>query len=173
MRARRVFPRGARAPQFARSACVLALLASTPACVQLRLEKSRFLRPIPRAATSSLAPGASLAECVQRLGAPYFVWEQPQGAVALGYAWQHSKGWGFGVSAPITQHVDAAFDFDDLNENTHGFALWFDPAWKLERIEFGRLRDLNAAPVRPRPNYIGVAPAAGSPASGPRASEPQ
>jgi hypothetical protein len=173
MRTRRVVRRGARAPHFARVTCVLALLASAPACVQVRWEKSRFLRPVPRAATSSLAPGASLAECVQRLGAPYFVWEQPQGAVTLGYAWQLSKGWGFGVSGSIVKNVDASFDFDDLDAHTHGFALWFDPAWKLERIEFGRLRDLHAPAPRPRPNFIGLTPAAGSPAAAPRATEPQ
>jgi hypothetical protein len=169
MRLRRESAPRARAAALARVAGLIALVASAPACLQLRLEKTRFLRPVPRATTSALSPGASLAECVERLGAPFFVWEQPQGAVALGYAWQYSKSWGLGVSGTVTRNVNASFDFDDSSADTHGFALWFDSEWKLVRIEHGRLRDLSATPARLRPNYIGLAPGAG--AVGPRADE--
>ncbi len=121
-------------------------------CVRGRYQKNTFLRPIAGDAEAGLAPGAELAECVARLGAPNYVWEQPGGAMAVAYAWSRSVGWGLGVSGTIVRNVDASFDFDDLSADTRGLVLWFDPTWRLERLERGRIRDVAAPLGRPRPN---------------------
>jgi len=140
---------------FARRACSLALAASLSAsCVQLRWEKSRLERPMPEARLNAVAPGDSLGVCLQRLGAPHLVWEQPNGAIAIAYAWSYSSGWGFGVSTPITRAIDASYNFDTLAADTQGLALWFDADWNLVRTQRGYLHDLAKTPARARPNFV-------------------
>lgn len=134
-------------------ALALSALAAS-SCVRARYQKSTVLRPVPLAAHSELEPGASLRECLARLGAPNFVWEQPSGALAVAYAWSRSVGWGVGVSGTIVRNVDASFNYDDLSANTRGLVLWFDANWRLERVERGRMRELAAPPLRARPSLM-------------------
>lgn len=151
----------ARAARIGAVALALGALASS-SCVRARYQKSTVLRPIPLAVQSELELGANLRDCLASLGAPSFVWEQPNGAVAIAYAWSRSVGWGVGVSATIVRNVDASFDYDDLSASTRGLVLWFDSSWKLTHIERGRLRDLAAPLVRPRPNLMTPRPEEGS-----------
>lgn len=138
-----------------RSALASALCVGLGAsCVQLAWSRATLQEPLSDAKWRSATPGSSLSDCLALLGAPYFVWEQPGGAIAIAYAWSSTSGWGFGVSAPIGRHANASFDFDALSSDTQGLALWFDSDWKLVRLQRGALRDLAEAPARARPAFV-------------------
>jgi hypothetical protein len=131
-----------------------AALFTAPACVRLRFEQTNLQRPLPRAVQERVAPGMALAECLELLGAPNVVWEQPDGKLALAYAWSHSFGWGFAASVDVARNANASFDFDDLSEDVYGVALFFDRDWKLVESQRGRLRELTDLRARRRPNIF-------------------
>lgn len=132
---------------------VAACAALGGGCVRLRFERRTLMRPLPSRAEAQLAPGTPLAQCLEQLGAPNFVREQPQGGAALAYAWSRASGWGFGLSTSVADNVDASFDYDKLSNQTRGLLLWFDSEWRLVRAERGRLLDLLSTANRPRPNF--------------------
>jgi len=136
-----------------------ALLA---ACVNLEWRRGHGQVEPPREAFATLVPGeAGLEECLDELGAPSLVWEEPAGA-ALAWGWFEEETVGAGVSVPLGEAASASFDALDVDADMRGLVLLFDRDWTLRLVRRGRLREL-ASYARQRPTTPGlVVPAPGS-----------
>ena len=81
-----------------RCVAIGALTLSTSGCLQLQFERSRYNEPIQSETSRLLLPGiADLEDCLDVLGAPNIVREQPGGA-ALAWGWGDTFEWGLSLS---------------------------------------------------------------------------
>ena len=135
----------------------LALLGALAcaSCVSFRFERTLVnSRPEPDA-VETLAPGtATLAECLERLGAPLYVWELPGAEMALAWGWERDRLRGLTVSVPLDQGGSASASYDDLARKLHGVVLQFDARGSLTSMRRGYLRDFAAEYTRRRPAAI-------------------
>ncbi len=139
-----------------RSGAVLLTALFLAGCVQLRWERESRFEPVVTEALQRLEPGQELALCLELLGAPLWVWEQPTGehfGAVLAYGWYKSRDLGLRVSMPVTEYYSASFDYGDIDERMRGLVLFFDPEWKLQGWRTGLLRDLTREALGP-PAYI-------------------
>ena len=120
----------------------LLLLALCSACVSFDYVRFSYEEPLPDAAVAALAPGAPLQDCLAALGAPQWVWEQPDGRLALGYAWFDQVDWGFSVSWSLTDFASVSFEFDSDVREVPGVVLLFDAAWQLAASRRGFMADI-------------------------------
>ncbi len=128
-----------------------ALLLASCVSVEWRREHG-FERP-PSQALAALAPEeARLDECLELLGAPLLVWEEPHGA-ALAWGWLEGESWGGSVSLPLADVYSASFSGRDIDRDMRGLVLIFDRDWTLRLVRRGRLREL-ATYERRRPAYV-------------------
>ena len=110
----------------------------------------RFMRP-PPGSIGSLEPRVhDLEQCLDRLGAPLFVYETPDG-FALAYGWFESRDLGASVSVPVSEAANASFSMRDIDGRMKGLVLFFGPQTELLLIQRGPLRDLTAGAERVRP----------------------
>jgi hypothetical protein len=127
------------------------LLAS---CVTFSFERNLAHTPLDDAALDALQPGrASLEQCLERLGAPLYVWEYKGNGVALAYGWQKQKRWNVSVSVPLVRGYSASGSYTDDASKLRGAVLFFDDDLELELVRRGFLQTLRAelAPRRPAP----------------------
>ena len=135
-----------------RALCVLCLLLTS--CVTATWQREhRFQRP-PSGSIGSLKPETDqLSDCLERLGAPLFVYETPEG-FAVAYGWFKSRDLGGSVSVPISDAANASLRLRDIDDRMQGLVLFFGPQADLQLIKRGPLRDLTAGVERVRPMFV-------------------
>ena len=134
------------------AALALPALLAGPGCVTGGLYRERAFEPVAPATLAALEPGrATLAEALERLGAPLFVWEWRGDGAALAWGWRDARRWGFSISVPLDQGSNASFSYDDLARELPGAVLFFDPEGKLVEARQGKLAEIEAATRRTRP----------------------
>ena len=150
-----------------RAALLLACAALPVACVSAEWHRAHGLVEPPREAFATLVPGqADLGDCLENLGAPLLVWEEPAGA-ALAWGWYEEDTLAGGVSVPMGEAFSASFDARDVDANMRGLVLLFDNEWTLRIVRRGRLRELATyAGQRPIPPDL-VLPQASPPSGQP------
>lgn len=136
------------AQHFLLALCVLGLCS----CVSARW--SRELRDGELAAEriARLEVGRTeLGESLALLGAPLYVWELPEGAFALAYAWGKARGLGATVRLPGARAVSPSYRYDQGDANLHCAVLLFDRDAVLEIVRTGYLREIAPELFRRRP----------------------
>lgn len=125
------------------------LLAS---CVSFTWSRDRRHEPPPEGAIETLVPGQStLAECLEALGAPLYLWEYKGDGAALAWGWTDENRKGVAVSIPLYEQTSASFSYDSGREKLRGAVLLFDRDLVLEQVREGWLRDLERTLGRRRP----------------------
>ncbi|MEX1025686.1 MAG: hypothetical protein WD226_11490 [Planctomycetota bacterium] len=123
---------------------LLALLAVTTSCVQLRWARVESATPITQERYAGLAPGhANLGDALEALGAPTLVRELPADGIACAWAWQRGRTLGVTVSLPVTD-VSVSLDYDDVSDALDSVVMFFDGDRELTVIERGKLSSLLA-----------------------------
>lgn len=118
---------------------------------------SRDLRHAPPAAGTieALEVGRStLADCLQALGAPLYVWEYKGDGAALAWGWADEQHKGVSVSIPLYQQTSASLSYDSGHEKLRGVVLLFDRDLVLEQLRKGWLRDFERDFGRRRPAFV-------------------
>ena len=128
------------------------LLALLPGCLNLTWRRdTRFSAP-PKAALATLKAGEStLAECLERLGAPLYVWEYKGDGAALAWGGVDADEKYWSLSLPLQDQISASMSWGDLGAKLRGVVLLFDRDWRLEMVREGWLRDLRRQIGRRRP----------------------
>jgi len=126
-----------------RVALLLLLAALLPGCVRYIYRRDRINEPVPEETMASLTPGRELAECLDVLGAPAKVWQDPRG-VWLAYIWLDQKAASISVSIPTGQIFipGPSLSYGDTKRRGTGITLCFDDDL---RLRFAR-RGLTALP---------------------------
>ena len=122
------------------------LLASS--CISLTYERERRYEKLPKGALAALAPGQTqLGECLERLGAPLWAWEDAFGgksSAALAWGWLDEADWTVTLSVPVSDQASLSFSWRDIDARMRGVVLFFDADWRLVGMREGMLRDLFA-----------------------------
>lgn len=131
---------------------VLAATLLASGCFRFSWRHQTRNAPAGSAALDELRPReTSLDQCLERLGAPLYVWEYKRNGVALAYGWLENDEKGFSVSVPIAQDFSASLSYDDADAQMRGVVLLFGPELTLELVRRGYLRDLSVEFDRSRP----------------------
>ncbi|MFN0008148.1 MAG: hypothetical protein ACKVXR_09595 [Planctomycetota bacterium] len=121
-------------------------------CISVGWSRDRRHEPLPEGAIETLEPGRStLAECLERLGAPLYVWEYKGDGAALVWGWNDEDRKGISVSVPVYEQASASLSYDDARERLRGAVLLFGGDLVLEQVRMGWLRDLESELLRRRP----------------------
>jgi hypothetical protein len=121
-------------------------------CVTFSFDRDLRFTPLAEDSLAGLQPGqARLDQCLERLGAPLYVWEYKGDGMALAYGWNKEKSWNVTVSVPVTQYYSASASYSDDTANLRGAVLLFDRDLKLEMVRRGFLRSLRAETEARRP----------------------
>ena len=115
------------------------LLAS---CVNVEWRRGHgFAAPAPEAFEALEPDRSQLGKCLELLGAPLLVWQEPGGA-ALAWGWYEEGTLGGGLSVPVAEAFSASFDARDIDADMRGLMLFFDEGWTLRIVRRGPLREL-------------------------------
>ncbi|MCB9913884.1 MAG: hypothetical protein H6828_01900 [Planctomycetes bacterium] len=127
-----------------RSAAVLALVLGAASCVQLSWERHDLHSEVAPEDDAALVEGeATLASCLERLGAPVLAWEVGAQRFALAWGWDKQREYGVSISVPLADtSSSASFNYDDVASRLHGLVLVFDEGGTLRLKRRGYLRDL-------------------------------
>jgi hypothetical protein len=140
-----------RATAFLRRTVSAGLLLVLAGCVSFTWSHEHTFRPQPKDALADLQTGTTtLTTCLDRLGAPLYVWEYKGDGAAI--------AWGFGDddskrivwSIPL-QRARPSFGFTTIDSKLRGAVLFFDRELVLQEVKQGSLRDLAKTIVRKRP----------------------
>ena len=124
------------------------LAVSLAGCVSVDWTRAHRDDRIAWREVRALEPGvADLTRCLERLGAPLLVFEEPGGA-ALAWGWLEAEARGISVSVPISESVSASLDLRELDEQLEGIVLFFDGDWVLRFARRGKLVET----IRRRPS---------------------
>ena len=133
-------------------AFLAAAALSCASCVTFSFDRDLRYVPLSDAAIDGLQPQkASLARCLETLGAPLYVWEYKEDGVALAYGWHKEKNWNVTVSVPITHGYSASASYTDDAAKLRGVVLLFDRDLELEIVRRGFLKSLREELQRRRP----------------------
>lgn len=124
-------------------------------CVQVAWERHELNAPLEEGLESELVVGeVSLADCLERLGAPLLVWELNDSSYALAYGWDHRRQYGVSLSVPVADSGgSASLNYDDFASKLHGVVLIFDSEDRLTNKRRGLLRDFAPEEGRRRPLF--------------------
>ena len=135
-------------------ALVLFLAVIQTGCLSAFYRREVRFEPLPHDAIAELVPDQSdLTECLQRLGAPLWVWEYQGSGAVLAYGWLESGDWNLSLSIPVTNDTSASFTYRQIDERMRGVVLFFGPDWKLRTMRKGHLRDITAGLGERRPSF--------------------
>lgn len=152
---------GALIREALRSASGAVLLATLASCVSFTWSHEHTYRPMPKDALLDLQAGTTtLTMCLERLGAPLYVWEYKGdgAAIAWGYGDDDSKRIAWTI--PL-ERARPTVSFGTIDSKLQGAVLLFDKDLVLEEVKRGYLRNLAKELVRKRPASVeGEAPAA-------------
>jgi hypothetical protein len=124
-------------------ALLLAASLLCSSCVTFSFDRDLRYVPLPEDAIDSVEPGeADLVQCLERFGAPLYVWEYKGSGVALGYGWHKEKTWNVTVSVPVAHGLSASASYTDDAAKLRGIVLLFGPDLKLEMVRRGFLQSL-------------------------------
>jgi hypothetical protein len=116
---------------------LLGALAS--GCVRFTYRSVERFDPPEPAAMEGLVAEATLAECLQQLGAPWQVLEQEQErGLVLIYAWERGSGWVASASSG-QRSVPGSLTVGRGASGWRTLLLWFNTEDRLERWEQGSL----------------------------------
>ena len=108
-------------------------------CVRFTWRSVEHFQPPEPAAVEGLVADATLAECLERLGAPWQVLEQEeQPGLVLIYAWEKASGWVASVSSG-QRSIPGSLTVGRGAAGWSSLMLWFDEEDRLERWEQGSL----------------------------------
>ncbi len=134
------------------------LLLCTPSCLRVLWTRAEFLQPIEESQHQDLcAPEASLTACLERLGAPLYVWEEADEQIALAWGWNEESDWGINLSIPLAQEFSATLDYQNTDLDLYGLVLVFDGSDHLAEKRLGLLSDMGFKPRRRRPDAVETA----------------
>ena len=132
---------------------LLPLLLSS--CVSFTWYRTHRDEPSPKNAISALVPGKStLAECLEALGAPLYLWEYKGDGAALAWGWNDLHWKGITLSIPVYEQTSMSASYDYGAERMKGAVLLFDHDLVLESVRKGWLRDLEREMGRRRPAVV-------------------
>jgi hypothetical protein len=121
---------------------LLAALCST-ACIQLQWSRSSLHQPIDESRTARFEVGdSSMAEALDELGAPLYVWQLPRGHAALAWGWFKSRDLSVQVSVPTKSPADPSFQFTQIDNRLRGYVFVFDDADELVFVKRGYLAEI-------------------------------
>jgi hypothetical protein len=136
----------------ARLAALATFATICASCVSFRYDRTTVNAPPKKGVVAGLATGkTSLADALQALGAPLYVWEYKGDGIALAWGWSEDKARGIKLSVPIDRGQSASASYDDLAKHLHGVVLLFDAELVLEQMRTGYLNELRAELDRRRP----------------------
>ncbi len=129
------------------------LLALGCGCITGGYNRQQLFSPVAHERVHSLEPGkTTLAEALAELGAPLFVWEWKGDGAALAWGWSDAARWGLAVSVPVGDSNSAtAFTWDSLASQLPGAVLLFGPDDVLQEAREGKLAEIRAETIQPRP----------------------
>jgi hypothetical protein len=136
-----------------RALCIVAALVLS-GCVTFSFDRDLRNTPLADTALDGLEPSrTTLAQCLERFGAPIYVWEYRGDGLAIAYGWQKEKQWNVTASVPIFRGYSASASFTHDASKLRGAVLLFDSDLKLEVVRRGFLKSLREelAPRRPAP----------------------
>lgn len=131
----------------------LALVLGSSSCLRLNWSRQMIHTEVSDGVLAQLGPGDGLQRCLALLGAPLLVLELGGGESALVYGWLKEAGFGFNVSAPVSDNYSASFDYDQIDRRVQGILLLLDGEQRLILVRRGLLRDLLAEHARKRPAF--------------------
>ena len=127
---------------------LLGLLPLLAGCVSFIWSRTRAYQPMPKGALVGLEIGrAHLDDCLERLGAPLYVWEYKRNGAALAWGHGNDDSKRIAVSIPIGR-ASPSVSYGDIDANLKGAVLLFDQDLVLEQVKEGYLRAI-AREVRP------------------------
>lgn len=129
-------------------------------CVTVRFDRRRAFEPVSGETLAKLRAGQSdLTACLAALGAPNQVYQQPDGRIAMAWAWLDHFGWGLNASVSL-RGLSVSADTDVDKRNIEAAVLFFDQDLRLLSVERGMLHDFLRQPRRqpPTPPEIDEAP---------------
>jgi hypothetical protein len=133
---------------------VLIAALAQASCVNVFYRHETRFEPPQRGALAELAPDRSdLGDCLARLGAPLWVWEDRGAGAALAYGWLESGDWNVSVNLPVSNDASASLTWRQIDARMRGVVLFFDPDWTLRAVRKGYLRDLTARLRGRRPSF--------------------
>ena len=133
---------------------VLLLALAHTSCVNVFYRHETRFEPPQRGALAELAVDHSdLSDCLTRLGAPLWVWEDRGSGAALAYGWLESGDWNVSLSLPLSNDASASLTYRQIDARMRGVVLFFDADWTLRAIRKGYLRDLTARLRERRPSF--------------------
>ncbi len=136
-----------------RTKFALCLLLALSSCVVVNWSRDSWASPTPPATVAELEAGVTtLAQVLDRLGAPLQVWEHQREGLVLAYGWRQLGGQGVRVSAPVYRGTSVSFDYTQSEQGLRGVLLFFDADWRLEKVSEGWLSDLTQAMRRASPS---------------------
>ena len=98
-------------------------------CIRYDYVRETRDEPVPEEKFEALTPGMSLQVCLDRLGAPAFVWNDPRG-VWLAYIWINQRGPRIAASIPLIAFgapgPSPSITYSTIQRRGHGITLCFD-----------------------------------------------
>lgn len=130
---------------------LLLVAALLPGCVTVRFDRRRAFEPVSGETLARLRAGHSnLETCLATLGAPNLVYQQPDGRIAMAWAWLDHFGWGLNASISV-RGLSVSADTDVDKRDIEAAVLFFDQDLRLVSLERGMLHDFLRQPRRQPP----------------------
>ena len=132
----------------AAAAIVASLLSG---CLSFVWSRDRAYQPLPQGSLADLEVGqTTLSLCLERLGAPLYVWEYKGDGAALAWGYQDDNTKRISFSIPINRGR-ASVSYGDIAARLKGAVLLFDRGLVLEQVKEGYLRTIRGDLERARP----------------------
>lgn len=132
-----------------------ALLAGglATSCLSVNWTRSTLHRPVQGGVLEDyVVDESTMADALDGLGAPLYVWELSRGASALAWGWYGSRDLGVQVSVPTRSPVDPSFQYSQIDRRLCGYVFVFDADDRLRYMRKGYLADI-ADELRRRPVF--------------------
>ena len=128
-----------------RAVLLVLLCALLPGCVRYIYRRERINSPVTDEHFDALVNGKELQACLDLLGAPVRVWEDPRG-IWLAYIWIDQKNPSISVSVPTGQVFlpGPSLSYGEIKRRGTGVLLCFDNDLRLRFARRG-LTDLPEA----------------------------
>ena len=146
-------------PSFRLSVVAAAIVACVlSGCLSFVWSRDRAYAPLPQGSIEGLEIGrTSLSACLDRLGAPLYVWEYKGDGAALAWGYEDENSKRITFSVPINR-TRASLSYGDVAARLKGAVLLFDHDLVLEQVKEGYLRTIRGDLERVRPAPVEESP---------------